>query len=355
MNNSIKILILIVTILLLGNLVLAQPKIKFAIIGDFGSGDQNEANVAALVNSWNVDFIVTVGDNFYEANDGNYADSWNALDADVGQYYHDLIKPYSGSYGSGSSDINRFFPSLGNHDWYHLDSCMVYTDYFELTPYSSTSGNERYYDFTWGSVHFFILSTYGNGLTEYTFPRHNNYGEPDGVVEISKQALWLKTQLESANPADWKIIITHHPPYSSSSEHGSEPAVQWPYKDWGADLILSGHDHTYERLNLDNLTYIVNGLGGGDIYPFGTPLAGSQVRYNSDYGAMLCEVYDDSLNFQFISRTGSTIDNFTLKKSVSSVDKQDIESINDFRLEPNYPNPFNPVTIIRFIYLSHQM
>jgi tartrate-resistant acid phosphatase type 5 len=298
----------------------AQPIYKFAVIGDFGDDNQAEADVAALVNSWGVDFIVTVGDNFYGATDGNYSDSWQALDTETGKYFHNWIKPYLGSYGSGSPDINRFFPALGNHDWYHLDSSKVYEDYFDLTPYSSSSGNERYYDFVWENIHFFVLSTYGNGLTEYTFPRHNNYGEPDGVVQNSIQAQWLQQAMQNADPSHWKIVVTHHPPYSSSSEHGSEPAVRWPFKDWGADLVLCGHDHTYERLSSDGLTYIVNGLGGESIYPFGSPVPESQFRYNDDYGAMLCQVYADSINFNFISRTGLLIDNYNLIRPIIPVE-----------------------------------
>ena len=190
-----------------------------------------------------------------------------------------------------------------------------------------------------------MLSTYGNGLTEYTFPRHNNYGEPDGVVQYSKQAQWLKTQLENANPSNWKIVVTHHPPFSSSSQHGSEPAVQWTYKDWGADLVLCGHDHTYERLISNQLTYIVNGLGGESIYPFGSPVPESQFRYNDDYGAMLFEVFTDSINFKFITRTGLLIDNYSLKRTASDL-VNDNKIIDDFKLYQNYPNPFNPGTKI---------
>ena len=165
-----------------------------------------------------------------------------------------------------------------------------------------------------------MLSTYGNGLTEYTFPRHNNYGEPDGVVQNSIQAQWLQQAMQNADPSHWKIVVTHHPPYSSSSQHGSEPAVRWPFKDWGADIVLCGHDHTYERLSSNQLTYIVNGLGGESIYPFGSPVPESQFRYNDDFGAMLFEVYTDSINFKFITRTDLIIDNYTVLANIIPVE-----------------------------------
>ena len=349
MNICIRYKIFFLIISFSISVINAQPIFKFAVIGDYGKDNKAEADVAAQVNNWGVDFIVTVGDNYYGAADGSYADSWQALDDAVGKHYHNWIKPYSGSYGSGSSDINRFFPALGNHEWYHLDSSDIYLDFFYLTPYSGTSGNERYYDFVWENVHFFILSPYGNGLTEYTFPRHGNYGEPDGVVQNSLQAQWLQTQLENADSSHWKVVITHHPPFSSSNEHGSEPAVQWPFKDWGADMILSGHDHTYERLIVNDLVYFVNGLGGGDIYNFGNPVTGSQFRYNADYGAMLFEVYNDSIICKFINRSGSVIDSYELLFSGIPVGLTEFNtSISDYKLFQNYPNPFNSSTKISF-------
>ena len=153
--------------------------------------------------------------------------------------------------------------------------------------------------------------------------------------------------MQNADPSHWKIVVTHHPPYSSSSQHGSEPAVRWPFKDWGTDLVLCGHDHTYERLSSDGLTYIVNGLGGESIYPFGSPVPESQFRYNDDYGAMLFEIYTDSVNFKFITRTGLSIDKFSLKRTASDLVNDNL-IIKDFKLYQNYPNPFNPSTKIRY-------
>src|SRR5262245_59291227 len=84
--------------------------IRFAVIGDFGLAGQPEADVANLVKNWNPSFILTIGDNNYELGEAS------TIDANIGQYYHDYISPYTGSYGSGSASGNRFFPTLGNHD-----------------------------------------------------------------------------------------------------------------------------------------------------------------------------------------------------------------------------------------------
>ena len=81
----------------------------FAALGDYGSGDQNEAEVAELVLSWQPDFIITLGDNNYPSG------AADTMDAAVGQFFHDYIYLYQGNYGAGAED-NRFFPTLGNHD-----------------------------------------------------------------------------------------------------------------------------------------------------------------------------------------------------------------------------------------------
>ncbi len=267
--------------------IIPQPTaapVVFAAIGDYGSGDQNEADVAALVLSWKPDFIITLGDN-------NYPDgAADTIDAAVGQFFHSYIYPYKGSYGPGA-EINRFFPSLGNHDVLTHNG-QPYYDYFTLP------GNQRYYDFTWGPVHLFALDSLDS--------------EPDGVGASSTQAEWLKSKLASSDSA-WNIVYMHYPPYSSGL-HGSIDWTRWPYKEWGADAVLSGHDHTYERLEVDGLTYFVNGLGGGGIYYFTNVLLGSQVRYNANYGAMRIEATDSLMRFEFISRGGELVDSFELNQ-----------------------------------------
>ena len=257
------------------------PNIRFAVIGDFGSNEKPEADVAALVKSWQPDFVITVGDNNYPSG------AESTIDLTIGQYYSDFIHPYLGKFGPGASN-NRFYPTLGNHDWV-AKNAQPYLDYFTLP------GNERYYEFALGPLDFFALDA--------------DSREPDGVSAGSKQALWLKDRL-AASTAPWKIVFFHHAPYSSGL-HGPTDWMQWPFHDWGASVVLSGHDHTYERLSIDGLTYFVNGLGGGAIYSFGAIANGSQLRYNADYGAMLVEANSSQMTFQFINRKGKVIDTYT--------------------------------------------
>jgi tartrate-resistant acid phosphatase type 5 len=260
------------------------PSLRFAVIGDFGESGQPEADVAALVHSWDPDIVITVGDNNYS--NGKAA----TIDANIGQYYHDYIFPYYGKYGQGAAE-NRFFPSLGNHDWYTAEA-QPYLDYFTLP------GNERYYDFIRGPVHFFALDSDEN--------------EPDGVGSRTVQAAWLQQGL-SASTSPWNIVYFHYPPYSSG-RHGSITWMRWPFAAWGADVILAGHDHTYERLLVDGIPYFVNGAGGNELYDFINILPESQFRFNADYGAMLVTASGTDLHFEFTNRKGKLIDQYEMQK-----------------------------------------
>src|SRR5688500_18488407 len=142
--------LLIFLFLLLTINVAAQPVIqrgpdsRFAVIGDFGDNSSREAEVAALVQRLAPDFVITTGDNNYPSGQAE------TIDTNIGQYYSNFIAPYYGSYGTGALGENRFFPSLGNHDW-ETGSAQPHTDYFTLP------GNERYYEFSWGAARFFAL------------------------------------------------------------------------------------------------------------------------------------------------------------------------------------------------------
>jgi len=271
------------------NQTLAQ---KFAVIGDYGDAGSNELAVANLVKSWNPDFIITVGDNNYENGEAS------TIDQNIGQYYHEYIKPYLGNtslYGNGSPDVNRFFPIPGNHDW---DSDLVnpengldpYLDYFTLPD----DNDERYYDFVWGDVHFFMIDS--------------DSREPDGNTQASVQALWIKNKMETST-TKWKVAVLHHAPYSSS---GSTNELQWPFKTWGADVVLAGHKHNYERLLVDDLVYFVDGLGGKSRQSFNTPRTESIVRYKDDYGAMLVDATFGYINFSFYNTSSTMIDSYEI-------------------------------------------
>ncbi|HEY3311308.1 MAG TPA: metallophosphoesterase [Anaerolineales bacterium] len=257
--------------------------IKFAVIGDFGSGNSNELAVANLVKSFNPDFITTLGDN-------NYPDgSALTIDGNIGQFFSNFIYPYTGLYGSSASS-NNFYPVPGNHDW-HTPNLQPYLDYFSLP------GNERYYDFVRGPVHFFMLD-------------HDNH-EPDGFTSTSIQALWLQDAMAHST-LPFQLVLLHPAPYTSGITHGSDINAQWPFALWGADAVLAAHEHLYERLSVDGIPYFVNGSGGGGLYLFGTPLPESQVRYNDYYGAMLVVADPNSMTFNFYNTAARLIDTTTI-------------------------------------------
>ena len=300
-KTAVFITIIVVSIIVVGVLwvrfsdkvyvhegVVADPnscagEMAFAVIGDYGSAGQPEADVAALVKSWQPEFIVTVGDN-------NYPDGeWATIDANIGHYYSDYIYPYVGEYGSTATE-NRFWPALGNHDL-RTDSGQPYFDYFTLP------GNERTYDFVAGPVHFFVLNS--------------DPSEPNGRSVDSVQAQWLQAGLAASEQA-WNLVVMHHTPYTSSLKRNSDKEIQWPFADWGATAVLSGHDHLYERFEVDGIPYFVNGAGGKALYNFGRPETDSIVRYNQDYGAMPVTASGTCINFSFYNINGDLIDSVTL-------------------------------------------
>jgi hypothetical protein len=230
--------------------------VRFAVIGDYGSGGKHARAVADLVKRWD-----------------------------------------HGRYGPGA-DRNRFFPSMGNHDWsdnnYVPSPPNAYLNYFTLPP---GQGNERYYDFHWGPVHFFALDS--------------DINEPDGITSDSIQAFWLQERLQ-ASQAPWKLVYMHHPPFASADVHPPIEEINWPFAEWGASLVMSGHNHIYERLEHNNIPYFINGIGGGELYPVGPPAAGSQVRFAGEYGAMLVQATPCSLYIWAITIDNAVIDTLQL-------------------------------------------
>lgn len=280
-----------------------EEHVKFAVIGDFGIDSSSEALVANLVNKWEPDFVVTTGDNNYP--DGKA----ETIDENIGKYYSKYIGNYQGVYGLGAED-NRFWPSLGNHDWRAIECnegiCSgSYLDYFTLP------GNERYYEVDLGPIHLFSLDSFGR--------------EPDGFDSESIQALWLKEAL-SKSKSCFKIVYVHYPPYSSAY-HGSTAKTQWPFEAWGADVVISGHDHSYERIDSDGFPYIINGSGGAHLRGFDNignlpPKINSVSRYNNDHGAMLVIANKSGITYQFYNTNEDLIDELSVEKYCIDLDPE---------------------------------
>ncbi len=277
--------------------------VRFAAVGDYGGSTRKHqkqvGEVAELIKSWKPDFIITLGDNGYSHG------TLKELDNMVGRYYHEFIGNYRGRFGKGA-DVNRFFPSPGDHDWPGRGEIVgcdrpngpdAYLEFFSLP------GNERYYDFRRGPVHLFALNS-------------KDCREPDGTTKDSKQAQWLRDTAAKSD-APFKIAYFHHTPWTSGQYTDDSEYMRWPFREWGIDVVIAGHDHTYERVQRDGVIYITNGLGGRSYREFGEPIRGGQVRFTGDFGAMLIEASENRMIFKFITRKKKEIDIFTLDAAPS--------------------------------------
>ena len=279
---------------------------KVAVTGDYIGGTEQTRKVSLLIRAHNPDLIITVGD--------NHSAFYGGMDLQVGQFYSDYIAPFSGAAGNATAGENSFFPALGNHD-YDLNDTGSYFSFFELP------GNERYYDFVRGDIHFFALNSF--------------YTEVNGVTDTSLQAAWLKNGLLNSTSC-YNIVYFHHSPYSSGP-HGCNTYMQWPFAQWGATAVLSGHDHCYERVDTTGIPFIVCGTGGQALYTYYNPLAGSTVHYAGNHGALFLDANADSILFQFVNVKDSVVDCFSINHCALATGQE--EPVVPFQVKA-FPNPF---------------
>jgi len=283
-----------------------ESPLTFAVIGDYGMDDRHERAVARLVASWDPAFVITTGDDYYKVAGGR---GTGRYDESTGAYYGRWLKDITTTgdrHPVGTAEVNAFFPSMGNHEYSDATPApKTYLTYFRLPgrDFTNSSGNERYYDFVQGPIHFFALNS--------------NHQEPDGTSRTSRQARWLKKRL-AASTSEWNIVYDHHAPYSSDSKYGAHRYMQWPYAEWGADVVLSGHAHVYERIERGGVVYFVNGLGGARRYEFGPTVKGSKKRYRDNWGAQRVTASETALEFRFYDVKGKLVDRYRLDADESS-------------------------------------
>lgn len=247
--------------------------VVFEAVGDIDNTVDGLA-LAAAIQTDNPDFFVGVGDLSY---DGVYA-------TDFGTGY------------GWAKTAGKVIPVIGNHDADWGTDFSTYLAYFA----SEVSNNGRYYEAAIGPIHAFIINS-----------EEDNLGTD--ISSTSPMAEWLRVKL-LLSPARWKVVFLHRPPYSSGTTHGGEPLLRWDYKGFGADLCIAAHEHNYERLLVGGLPYINCGTGGKSLYPFGSPVTGSLVRYNSSYGRLVGNATCDTLEIKFTITDGTVIDTLTLTK-----------------------------------------
>lgn len=112
----------------------------------------------------------------------------------------------------------------------------------------------------------------------------------------------------------------HHPPYSSG-RGGSATWMQWPYEDWGADMVLAGHEHNYERTSNQGRAYPVNGASGASLRDFEDWNSFTLMQYDDLHGAQRIVVDNVKMEVDFIDTLGDIIDRYTLR--VGAMDAYD--------------------------------
>jgi len=184
----------------------------------------------------------------------------------------------------------RTHPVPGNHD-YDTPAAPGYFGYFGV---AAGEGGSGYYSYDLGAWHIIALNS--------------NLDMSPG----SPQERWLRADL-TAHPKVCTLAYWHHARFSSGTTHGSEPQTQPLWQalyEAGADVVLSGHEHNYERFALQTpdgradaargIREFVVGTGGGGAYRFGPPIANSETR-STDYGVLKLTLTPQSYRWQFIA------------------------------------------------------
>jgi 3',5'-cyclic AMP phosphodiesterase CpdA len=242
--------------------------LKFAVIGDNGTGDPPQYEVgrqmATARTRFPFEFVIMLGDNLY----GRQAPQ---------DFVVKFEKPYAALLQAGVP----FYASLGNHDDRAAD--LLYKGF--------NMGGQRYYTFTRKQVAFFVF---------------------DSNVMDPKQVAWIDNALKTSTD-EWKICYFHHPLYSDAGRHGSDIELRVTLEPlllkYGVNVVFSGHEHIYERVKPQKgITYFIDGSGGqlrtGDLTPSPQMAAG----FDQDQTFMLVEIAGDTMTFQAISRTGRVVD-----------------------------------------------
>jgi acid phosphatase type 7 len=250
--------------------------VRFIVFGDSGSGSGDQAAVTKQMDTVDADLALAVGDIAYE---------------------HGSRDEFEANYFTMYKELQRrvpIYPASGNHE-YETDSASPFREVFMLPENGGKDGNERWYSFDWGPVHFIALDT-------------EQVGDP--------QAEWLEADL-ALTQQPVRIAYAHRPPFSSG-EHGSDAGVRdyfGPiFEMYGVKLVLTGHDHHYERTTPQNgITYVVTGGGGRSV----RTVAGSNFTAFA-VGVLhflYVEVMDGRITLHAIDGTGTEFDSSVIELS----------------------------------------
>ena len=248
--------------------------IKFAVIGDTGTGDKHQLAVAkqlaATRSQFPFEFVIMVGDNIYGSNTAK-----------------DFEKKFSTPYKPLLDGGVKFYAALGNHD----DPSERFYKPFNMN-------GERYYSFKPADgVRFYAL---------------------DSTYMDDKQLTWFEDQLKMSG-SEWKVAFFHHPPYSSGETHGSDETLRTQleplFVKYGVNVVLTGHEHFYERIKPQKgIAYFITGssakLREGNISTTELTAKG----FDSGYTFMIVEIVGDDMTYQVLTDGGKTVDSGTVHR-----------------------------------------
>jgi 3',5'-cyclic AMP phosphodiesterase CpdA len=202
----------------------AKDPLRFVALGDSGTGGAAAVAIAKRISTETFDLMLFLGDIAYEEG------SAEQLQSSFFAVYRDFLR-YVPAY-----------PAIGNHER-RTRLGRPYLEAFVLPE------PERYYSFDWGDVHFVAIDT---------------------TQRDAKQLLWLDADL-ARNKLPWVIVFGHHPMYTNSLR-GTQMWIRQSFANiftrHHVDLVLTGHEHQYERFRIAGVNYVVSGGGGGQLTRF---------------------------------------------------------------------------------------
>ena len=277
---------------------LSENEIRFAVIGDAGTGGRNQRKLGEqmvqIQSVTHFNLLLFLGDNIYESGSPK----------DVGKKF---IKPYAELFKQGV----EFRGVIGNHDARNSRGIILQQLIFNM-------GKNTYYSFTKGKD---LVEFYGIDSTILAKGKK--------PFEIKKQLEWLENRFAKSK-SHWKIAFLHHTLFSSSKRHGLGASDENEmlrvraklvplYKKYGVQLSLNGHDHVYERTKpQEGIYYFTSGAGA--------KLRRGDLQVNSPYYAfgndkvrsfMLFSVKLDSIRFWSISISGDILDSGIISRMVT--------------------------------------
>lgn len=247
------------------------------VVGDIGwCGSVGVAQTAALVAATS-DLVITPGDIAYP----------NGTSTDFANCYDPLYGPFK----------ERTWPVPGNHEY--NSGAVGYFGYF-----GSRVGTlaDPWYSMDIGDWHFVMLNS--------------NCASVGGCGTDSRQYQWLAQDL-ATHPSQCLVAVTHHPRFSSGP-HGNSAAMATFWQlldDSGADVMLSGHDHDYERFarmdsagtaSAGGIRQFVVGTGGAPLYNFAAVQPNSEFRSNDSFGVLRLTLEEEAYSWRFVTDAGTT-------------------------------------------------